>query len=220
LAVNVKLEEIGYNVPMKTKLGVLISGRGSNMQALAEACDEGRIPAEIALVLSNKKTAAGLEWARAHGLNVEVLAHGDFSSREAHDQAIVHQLNRAKVDWVCLAGYMRLLSPVLVKAFKHRILNIHPSLLPSFPGLDAQTQAVDFGVRVSGCTVHLVDEKLDHGPIVVQRTVEVLPCDSAEDLAGRIIVEEHRAYPDAVRRLIENAWHTDGRRIIWNSYRE
>ncbi len=202
---------------MKTKLGVLISGRGSNMKALAQACDEGRIPAKMAIVLSNKKNAAGLEWARSHGIPVEVLAHGDFPDREAHDRAIVRQLIRAKVDWVCLAGYMRLLSPDFVEAFKHRILNIHPSLLPSFPGLDAQAQAVDFGVRVSGCTVHIVDAKLDHGPIVVQRSVEVLPSDSADDLAARIIVEEHQAYPDAVRLLIENAWHTNDRRIIWGA---
>ena len=215
MTVNVNPRKIGYNDPMKTKLAILISGRGSNMQSLSRACSSGRIPAEIALVLSNKKSAPGLEWARNHDLPTQVLAQGDFSSREAHDLAIVAQLKEAHVEWVCLAGYMRLLSPAFIEAFTSRILNIHPSLLPAFPGLNAQAQAVAYGTGVSGCTVHLVDAKLDHGPIVLQRTVEVLPGDSADDLASRIIVEEHLVYPEAVRRLLEDPWRIDGRRLVW-----
>jgi phosphoribosylglycinamide formyltransferase-1 len=202
---------------MKTKLGILISGRGSNMQSIVRACASGETPAEVAVVVSNRADAAGLEWAAGHGIPTAVFPNSDFSSREAHDGAIVERLTDAKVDWVCLAGYMRLLSHVFVDAFKMRILNIHPSLLPSFPGLHGQRDAFEYGVAVSGCTVHFVDLELDHGPIVVQRTVAVEGCSDAESLADRILDEEHLAYPEALRRLIGEPWYLNGRRVVFGS---
>jgi len=202
---------------MATKLGILISGRGSNMQSIAKACASGDVPAEIAVVISNRADAAGLAWASEQGIPTAVLSHKDFSSREAHDGAIVRRLEEAGVEWVCLAGYMRLLSSVLIAAFPNRILNIHPSLLPAFPGLHGQRDAFDYGVAVSGCTVHLVDLELDHGPIVVQRAVPVEGCVDAESLADRILVEEHKAYPEALRRLLADGWTIDGRRVVFGS---
>jgi phosphoribosylglycinamide formyltransferase-1 len=202
---------------MATQLGILISGRGSNMQSIARACSAGEIPAEVAVVVSNRADAAGLEWASAHGIATAVLTHRDFASREAHDRAIVDRLAEAGVEWVCLAGYMRLLSPVLIDAYPHRILNIHPSLLPSFPGLHGQRDAFEYGVAVSGCTVHFVDLELDHGPIVVQRTVAVEGCVDADALADRILVEEHRAYPEALRRLLTEPWSINGRRVVFGA---
>lgn len=199
------------------RLGILISGRGSNMMAIVEACRDGRVPAEVAVVVSNRERAPGLEWARERGIPTAVLSHRAYPTREAHDRAIVDVLRRHGVDWVCLAGYMRLLSPVFVTAYAGRILNIHPSLLPSFPGLDAQRQAWEYGVRISGCTVHLVDEALDHGPIVVQRAVPVHDGDTPETLAARILEQEHEAYPEALRRLLTAHWRIDGRRVVFGN---
>ena len=185
------------------------------MRAIVGACESGEIPAEVALVVSNKAGAAGLEWARQHGLATAVLAHRDYASREGHDRAVVRSLREAGVDWVCLAGYMRLLSPWFVAEYEHRILNIHPSLLPAFPGLDAQAQALEHGVEVTGCTVHLVDAQLDHGPIVHQRAVAVRPEDDVEELAGRILEQEHLAYAEALRRLLTTSWRLAGRRVVF-----
>jgi len=197
------------------RLGILISGRGSNMKAIVAACRDGRVPAEVAVVVSNRPGAPGLAWARDHGIPIAVLPHRDYPVREDHDRAVIRVLREHGVEWVCLAGYMRLLSPVFVGAFRERILNIHPSLLPAFPGLDAQRQAWEHGVRISGCTVHLVDEELDHGPIVVQRAVPVLDDDTPDSLAARILEQEHIAYPDALMRLLTVPWSVDGRRAIF-----
>ena len=185
------------------------------MQSIARACSSGEIPAEVAVVISNRADAAGLEWASTNGIAAAVLSHKDFDSREAHDTAILGRLADAGVEWLCLAGYMRLLSSVLIDAFPDRVLNIHPSLLPSFPGLHGQRDAFEYGVAVTGCTVHLVDLELDHGPIVVQRAVEVEGCGDAEALADRILVEEHRAYPEALRRLLTEPWALEGRRVAF-----
>ena len=193
-------------------LGVLISGRGSNLRAIAEGC-HGAVPARIGLVLSNRSDAAGLTWAGSRGLDTAVVPHRAFSSREDHDRAVLERLQAAGVQWVCLAGYMRILSPVLVSAYEHRILNIHPSLLPSFPGLHAQRQALEYGVRVTGCTVHMVDAELDHGPIVVQRAVRVNEDDDEGSLSERILKEEHRAYPEALERLLSERWEIVGRSV-------
>ena len=176
----------------------------------------GEVPAEIALVVSNRAEAAGLAAARELGLATALLPHRGEPSREAHDEKIVAALRDRGVEWVCLAGYMRLLSPVLVRAFPQRILNIHPSLLPAFPGLDAQRQALEYGVAVTGCTVHLVDEELDHGPVVVQRTVAVEPTDSVDTLSARILEQEHRAYPEALAALLTRPWRVDGRRLLFS----
>jgi len=195
------------------RLGILISGRGSNMQAIVSACRRNEIPAEVGIVVSNRRDAPGVQWAREQGLRTAVLSHRDFPDRETHDAAVVGALRSADVSWVCLAGYMRLLSPVFVNAFPHHVLNIHPSLLPSFPGLEAQRQAIEHGVKVSGCTVHLVDSELDHGPIVVQRCVPVLPGDTTETLAMRILEQEHVAYPEALRCVLTSDWWIEGRRV-------
>jgi phosphoribosylglycinamide formyltransferase-1 len=200
---------------MTTKLGILISGRGSNMQSIVRACGADEVPAEVAVVISNRADAAGLTWAAERDIPTVVLSHKDFATREMHDEAIVTHLAEAEVEWVCLAGYMRLLSSVLIDAFPNRILNIHPSLLPSFPGLHGQRDAFDYGVKASGCTVHIVDLELDHGPIVVQRTVEVEGCADADALADRILTEEHKAYPEALRRLLSESWRLDGRRVVF-----
>jgi len=197
-----------------TRLGVLISGRGSNMKAIVGACERGEVPAEVALVVSNK-AAAGVAWANGHGIPTAILSHRDYPTREEHDRAVVAALREARVEWVCLAGYMRLLSPYFVESYARRILNIHPSLLPAFPGLDAQHQAWEYGVKVSGCTVHLVDAELDHGPIVVQRTVPVDDGDDADALAARILEQEHLAYPEALRRLLSEPWSVQGRRVTF-----
>lgn len=201
----------------RSRIGVLISGRGSNMQAIVRACGNGEIPADAALVVSNKASAPGLEWAADQGLPTACISHKEFDRREDHDRAVLAVLREAGAEWVCLAGYMRLLSPVFVEAYRHRLLNIHPSLLPAFPGLDAQAQALEWGVRVSGCTVHLVDEELDHGPIVVQRTVRVMDGDTEDSLSARILEQEHLAYPEALRLLLTGAWRVSGRRIIWGN---
>jgi phosphoribosylglycinamide formyltransferase-1 len=200
---------------MTARIGVLLSGRGSNFLALHRAMTAGEVPAEIALVVSNRSDAAGLAEARRIGLEAHCLPHRGEPSREAHDAKVAAALHAAGVEWVCLAGYMRLLSGVLIRAFPRRILNIHPSLLPAFPGLDAQRQALEFGVKITGCTVHLVDQELDHGPIVVQRPVPVEEGDSVETLSARILQQEHRAYPEALSKLLSSAWRLDGRRVAF-----
>jgi phosphoribosylglycinamide formyltransferase-1 len=198
-----------------TKLAILISGTGSNMKSIVAACEAGEVPAEVAIVISNRADAPGIEWAAEHGLETAVLSHKDFADREAHDLAIVELLREAGVEWVCLAGYMRLLSAVFVDAYPNRVLNIHPALLPSFPGLHGQRQAWEFGVKVSGCTVHIVDLELDHGPIVVQRTVPVLDGDDEDRLAARILEQEHMAYPEALQALLSRPWSLQGRRVVF-----
>ncbi len=201
---------------IRARVAVLLSGRGSNFLALHGAMERGEVPAEIALVVSNVAEAAGLERAQALRLPTVCLPHRLESSRQAHEAKVLAALAHADVEWICLAGYMRLLSAGFVAAHPQRILNIHPSLLPAFPGLDAQRQALEWGVRLAGCTVHLVDEELDHGPIVVQRAVAVRWDDTAESLAARILVEEHKAYPEALRRLLEARWRVEGRRVVFS----
>jgi phosphoribosylglycinamide formyltransferase 1 len=196
------------------RLGILISGRGSNMLALADAVRDGRIPnAEIALVISNVADATGLARAAERGIATVVLDHRG-KPREEHDRVMAEHLQRAQVDLVCLAGYMRLLSPWFIGEFEQRVLNIHPSLLPAFPGLHAQRQALEHGVKFSGCTVHLVDEHLDHGPIVKQAVVPVLPGDTEESLSARILMEEHRSYAEAVALILSGKFRIEGRRVI------
>lgn len=199
---------------MTRRIGVLISGRGSNLQAIIDAVADGRVPAEIALVISNRPGAAGLDRARAHGIDIHVLPHGDWETREAYDQALVDALRGSGVELVCLAGFMRLLGTVFINAFPNAVLNVHPSLLPAFPGVDAQGQAIAHGVRVSGATVHLVTTELDAGPIVAQASVPVEPGDTPQTLAARILVEEHRLYPEAIRAVLEGGWRIDGRRFV------
>lgn len=184
------------------------------MLALADAARDGRIPdAEIAIVISNVAAAAGLDRARERGIETVVLDHRG-KTREEHDRAMAAELRRAKVDLVCLAGYLRLLSPWFTREFANRILNIHPSLLPAFPGLNAQWQALDYGVKFSGCTVHLVDEELDHGPIIKQAVVPMLPDDTEETLSARILAEEHRIYAEAVALMLSGKFRIEGRRVI------
>jgi phosphoribosylglycinamide formyltransferase-1 len=201
-------------VPANRRLGVLISGRGSNLQALIDAIATGRLDASIALVISNRKDAAGLERARAAGIESMVLSHRDFESRDEYDRALAGELRARGVGLVCLAGFMRLVGTELIEAFPSRIVNIHPSLLPAFPGLDAQKQAIEHGVKVSGVTVHLVTAELDGGPVVIQRAVPVMPGDTAESLAERILEEEHRAYPEAVQMILDGGWRLEGRRFV------
>lgn len=196
------------------RVAVLLSGRGSNFLSLHRAMARGDIPAQIVLVVSNRPDAVGIARAAELGLATAVVPHRGRRRRD-HEGEILAALREAEVDWVCLAGYMRLLSPHFVRAFPRRILNIHPSLLPSFPGLDAQHQAFEHGVRVAGCTVHFVDEGLDSGPIVAQRSVMVSDDDSVEDLAARILTEEHHAYPQALRRLLDEEWSIEGRRVVF-----
>jgi phosphoribosylglycinamide formyltransferase 1 len=196
-------------------VAVLLSGRGSNFLALHGAMERGEVPAEIALVVSNVAEAQGLERARALRLPTVCFPHRLEPTREAHEAKVLDALEHAGVAWICLAGYMRLLSPSFVARHPQRILNIHPSLLPAFPGLEAQSQAVQWGVKLSGCTVHLVDGELDHGPIVVQKAVPVHDDDSAASLSARILVEEHKAYPEALRRLLTERWRVRGRRVVF-----
>ncbi|MDP3000414.1 MAG: phosphoribosylglycinamide formyltransferase [Bryobacterales bacterium] len=195
------------------RLGILLSGRGSNFEAIADSVAAGRIGATIAVVISNRPEARGLEAARERGIDaVSIPSKG--LDREIYDRMVVGELRKHEVDLVCLAGFMRLLSAYFVREFPLRILNIHPSLLPAFPGLDAQHQALEHGVKVSGCTVHFVDEFLDHGPIVVQTPVRVRDDDSAETLAARILREEHRIYTEAINIVLSGKWRVEGRRVI------
>ena len=194
-------------------LGILLSGRGSNFVAIADSIDAGRIPgACIAIVISNRADACGIETARKRGLNALIIP-SKGREREAHDGEVVAALKEHKVDLICLAGYMRLLSPWFVQQFPRRILNIHPSLLPAFPGLEAQQQAFAYGVKVSGCTVHFVDEELDHGAIIVQKTVPVLDSDDEHSLAERILTQEHVAYTEAINVVLEGKFEVSGRRV-------
>src|SRR5437588_6910413 len=183
------------------KIGILLSGRGSNFEAIANAIQAGRLDAEIAIVISNRADAPGLETAHKRGLNAKLIP-SKGRVREEHDAEVIAALKEAQVDLICLAGYMRLLSPEFIRAFPQRIVNIHPSLLPAFPGLDAQRQALEYGVKLSGCTVHFVDEDLDHGAIIVQRAVPVLEGDTLESLSARILEQEHIAYSEAINVVL------------------
>jgi len=196
-------------------IGVLISGRGSNLQAIIDAIAAGRLDARIALVVSNRADAYGLERARAAGIETLVRDHKGWPSREAYETALVEDFRARGVSLVCLAGFMRLLGAAFVGAFPNRILNIHPALLPSFPGMHAQRQAIEHGVKVSGVTVHLVDTTLDGGPIVMQAAVPVLDDDTEDTLAERILVEEHRVYPEAIQRILDGGWAVQGRRLVF-----
>jgi len=199
---------------MKKHIGVLLSGRGSNFEALAESIASGRIPnAEIAIVISNREGAPGLERAKSRGIATRPIPSKGLE-RETYDRQVVAVLNEHKVDLICLAGYMRLLSPYFVAAFPNRILNIHPSLLPSFPGLESQRQALEYGVKFAGCTVHFVDENLDAGPIVLQAVLPVNDDDTEDTLSARILREEHRIYSEAVRIVLEGRFKIEGRRVI------
>ena len=193
---------------------MLISGRGSNLQAIIDAIAERRLDAEIAVVVSSRRRAPGLDRARRAGIDTVALGHRDYDSREAFDAAIAAELERRDVGLVCLAGFMRLLGRRFVAAFPNAILNVHPSLLPAFRGLDAQRQAWEHGVRVSGATVHIVTPELDDGPIVRQAVVPVLPTDTPDSLAARILVEEHRIYPEAIQAVLDGGWRMDGRRFV------
>lgn len=200
-----------------TPIAILLSGRGSNFLALHAAIARGEIPAEIVLVIGNVAGAAGLTKARELGVPAVAIPHQGEPNRRSHEEKVIAALKESGAEWVCLAGYMRLLSPALVGAFRQRILNIHPSLLPAFPGLDAQEAALAHGVKVAGCTVHLVDEGLDSGPIVVQRAVPVLDGDTAAALSARILEAEHLAYPEALRRLLTEPWAVEGRRLTFSA---
>lgn len=196
-----------------TRLGILLSGRGSNFIAIANNIASGRLKAEIALVLSNREDAAGIAAAQARGLKTLVIP-SKGQKREEHDRAVVAALRDAAVDLVVLAGYLRLLSPWFVQQFPHKILNIHPSLLPAFPGLDAQKQAFEYGVHFSGCTVHFVDEHLDHGAIILQKAVPVLPADDEHTLSERILAQEHIAYSEAIALIAGGNYRFEGRRVL------
>lgn len=196
------------------KIGILISGRGSNMLAIAEAIEQGIIPnAEIAVVISDKSSAQGLIKAQEKGLNTKLITRNK-RSREEHDDEIVAELKKHGVELVCLAGYMRLLSKDFVRAFPNQIINIHPSLLPSFPGLDAQKQAFDYGVKFTGCTVHFVDEELDHGAIILQKVVEVKENDTAETLSAEILSHEHSLYIEAIKKIASGNYKIIGRKVV------
>jgi len=201
------------NVAPRKKIGILLSGRGSNFLAIADSIEAGRLQAEIAIVISNRADAPGLEAATKRGLN-PTLIPSRGRMREEHDAEVIAALKHAGAELVCLAGYMRLLSPAFVWAFPHRILNIHPSLLPAFPGLDAQKQALEYGVKVSGCTVHFVDEHLDHGPIILQKTVPVHEADDEHSLAARILEQEHVAYSEAIALVLSGAVEVRDRRVV------
>ncbi len=199
---------------MKKRIGVLLSGRGSNFEALAESAAAGRIPnAEIAVVISNREGAPGIQRAEARGIKTSVIPSKGLE-REVYDRQVAAVLDEHQVDLICLAGYMRLLSPLFVAKFLNRILNIHPSLLPSFPGLESQRQALEYGVKFTGCTVHFVDENLDAGPIILQATVPVLDGDTETTLSEKILKEEHRIYSQAVNIVLEGKYKIEGRRVL------
>lgn len=196
------------------RLGVLLSGRGSNFEAIARNCASGALQAEIALVISNREDAAGLETANRMGIPA-VCIPSQGVERQRHDGLVAAELDRAQVDLVILAGYMRILSASFIQHFPNRILNIHPALLPAFPGLDAQHQAWEYGVRVAGCTVHFVDEKMDSGPILAQAVVPVLESDTAASLAERILAQEHRIYSETIAKVLAGGWRIEGRRVLF-----
>jgi phosphoribosylglycinamide formyltransferase-1 len=195
------------------KIGILLSGRGSNFEAIADSIQAGTLQAEIAIVISNRADAPGLESARRRELNA-LLIPSKGRVREEHDAEVVAALKRAQVELVCLAGYMRLLSPEFVRAFPNRIVNIHPSLLPAFPGMDAQKQALEYGAKITGCTVHFVDEHLDHGPIILQKTVPVLDGDDVHSLSARILEQEHTAYSEAIGFILSGEIEVSERRVL------
>jgi phosphoribosylglycinamide formyltransferase 1 len=195
------------------RLGILLSGRGSNFEAIAENIECGRLPTEIAVVISNRPEARGIEVARDRDFPAVVLPSKGMP-REDYDRRLVAELQNRDVELVCLAGFMRLLTPEFCRAFPRRALNIHPSLLPAFPGLDAQKQALEHGAKISGCTVHFIDEQLDAGPIILQAAVPVLDDDTEETLAARILVEEHRIYSEAIGIILSGHWRLEGRRVI------
>lgn len=198
------------------KLGILISGRGSNMTAIVKAVQSGEIPeTEVAVVISDKKSASGLEKAQERGIETVVVPRNN-RTREEHDAEIIAELKKQDVELVCLAGYMRLLSPEFVRAFPNKIVNIHPSLLPSFPGLDAQKQAFEYGVKISGCTVHFVDEHLDHGAIILQNAIEVADDDTAESLSAKILEREHALYIEALKLIVKGNYKIAGRRVLFD----
>lgn len=199
---------------MARRLAVLISGRGTNLQSIIAAVKSGRLDAIIAIVISNRADAPGLLHTREAGIEIAHLAPRDYRDRDAYDRAIVDLLKDRQVNLVCLAGFMRLVGPQILEAFPNAVLNIHPSLLPAFPGLDAQRQALDHGVRITGATVHVVNAELDAGPIVRQSAVPVLDDDTVETLAARILVEEHRIYPEAIGDVLDGRWSIDGRRFV------
>ncbi|HET9837403.1 MAG TPA: phosphoribosylglycinamide formyltransferase [Candidatus Angelobacter sp.] len=197
----------------RKKIGILLSGRGSNFEAIADSIQAGRLHAEIAIVISNRADAPGLESARRRGLNARLIA-SKGRVREEHDAEVVAALKEAQVDLVCLAGYMRLLSVDFVRAFPNKIINIHPSLLPAFPGMEAQKQALEYGVKISGCTVHFVDEHLDHGPIILQKTVPVLDSDDVHSLSARILEQEHKAYSEAIALVLSGEIEVGQRKVV------
>jgi len=198
------------------KIAVLLSGRGSNFISIKKAVDAGEIDGEIAVVISNKADAKGLEFAKESGLNAVFVNPKDFDGREAYDTEIVRILEENGTELVCLAGFMRIISSVFVDAFRNRIINIHPSLLPSFKGLDAQKQALEYGVKFAGCTVHFVDEEMDNGAIILQSVVPVEQDDTEDDLCARILVEEHKLYPEVVRLFCADKLKVEGRRVVIN----
>ncbi len=199
---------------MKKRIGILLSGRGSNFEAIADNVASGRIPnAEIVIVISNREAAPGIEKARQQGLETAVIPSKGLE-REQYDRQVVALLEEKKVDLVCLAGFMRLLSPYFIRHFPYRILNIHPALLPAFPGLEAQRQALEHGVKITGCSVHFVDENLDAGPIIIQAIVRVENDDTVETLSARILKEEHRIYSEAIRIVLEERFRIEGRRVL------
>jgi phosphoribosylglycinamide formyltransferase-1 len=202
----------GFRPPRR--IAVLVSGRGSNLQAILDAIAAGRLDGTVAIVMSNRADAPGLARARDAGIDTQCLLPSEYADRDAHDRAIVDVLRASAVNVICLAGYMRLVGGPLLEAFPNRILNIHPSLLPAFPGLEAQRQALEHGVRISGATVHLVTDGLDDGPIILQAAVPVLDNDSVETLSARILAEEHRIYPEAIQLALDGEWSIDGRRFV------
>lgn len=206
-------------MPALKKLGILLSGRGSNFEAIADSIQAGKLHAEIAIVISNRADAPGLETAKHRGLNAQLIS-SKGRVREEHDADVIMALKHAQVDLICLAGYMRLLSPEFIRAFPDRIVNIHPSLLPAFPGMDAQKQALEYGVKVTGCTVHFVDEHLDNGPIILQKTVPVLDGDDVHTLSARILEQEHAAYSEAIGLLVSGDVEIRGRTVVRHQVRE
>jgi phosphoribosylglycinamide formyltransferase-1 len=197
------------------RLAVLISGRGTNFGAIHQGVASGAIAGEIAVVISNRPDAAGLERAKEWGYDARTIDHKKYANRDAHEEAVLRVLREMKIDFIALAGYMRTLTPRFVNAYRNRILNIHPSLLPAFPGVDAQAQAIAYGVKIAGCTVHLVDESLDGGPVLVQRSVEVRADDTEETLSERILIEEHKAYVEALQLLCSREYRVEGRRVVF-----
>lgn len=201
------------NMTKKINLGVLISGNGTNLQAIIDASEAGSLDAVVKCVISNKVSAFGLERARKHGIEAIHLDHKQFENREAYDAKVVEILKERNIDLVILAGFMRIVTPVLLEAFKNRVMNIHPALLPAFPGLDAQKQALEYGAKVAGCTIHFVDAGTDTGPIILQKTVPILENDTEETLSERIHKEEHKSYPEAIQLFAKGRLSVEGRRV-------